>query len=263
MGEPVTRSVGELGTLADANLAGTWRSLGGAGGAVGGHDSLVFAASGLPAPFFNGAYATGPTKDPDGAVRAATEFMKANGVPWLLWVREGLDDALVAACERAGMRGGGGPPGLGLSSIPDAPPLPDGVTMELLADPADLPIHWDLAARGFGMPYEMCQRLMTPDQLADPHFAVAVARVGGEPVATAILSITGTTAGVYTVATPEEHRRRGYGAAVTWAVVTEGRRRGCDHAVLQSSEAGYPIYLAMGFVPIGTYLQFEGPAGAS
>jgi predicted acetyltransferase len=61
------------------------------------------------------------------------------------------------------------------------------------------------------------------------------------------------------VATPPEHRRRGYGAAVTWAAIEEGRRQGCDHAALQASELGAPIYRSMGFVDVGQYVQLEGP----
>ena len=75
------------------------------------------------------------------------------------------------------------------------------------------------------------------------------------------VSVTGTTAGVYNVATPVEHQRRGYGRALTRAAVDEGMQRGCDHAILQSSPAGQPVYEAMGFTHLGYYVQLEGPPG--
>jgi GNAT superfamily N-acetyltransferase len=88
---------------------------------------------------------------------------------------------------------------------------------------------------------------------------VFVGRVDGEPVSCSLLSVTGETAGVYNVATPERFRGRGFGEALTWAAIDEGARRGCAAAILQSSEAGYPIYSRMGFVEIGRYVQLEGP----
>jgi predicted acetyltransferase len=71
--------------------------------------------------------------------------------------------------------------------------------------------------------------------------------------------VTGATAGVYNVATPQRFRARGYGEALTWAAIDEGATRDCRVAILQSSDAGYPIYKRMGFVEIGRYLQLEGP----
>ena len=65
------------------------------------------------------------------------------------------------------------------------------------------------------------------------------------------------------MATPPEFRRRGYGAAATWAAIEVGAQRGCDHAVLQASEMGAPVYRRMGFVDVGRYVQLEGAAPES
>ena len=42
----------------------------------------------------------------------------------------------------------------------------------------------------------------------------------------------------------------------------EGARRGCDHAILQASPAGQPVYETMGFTHLGNYTQLEGPPTA-
>jgi N-acetylglutamate synthase len=91
---------------------------------------------------------------------------------------------------------------------------------------------------------------------------LAVVRQGGSrgsvdnvPVSTALVAVTGSTAGVYNVATPPEHRRLGYGEALTWAAVAEGRRLGCDHSVLQASPMGAPVYHRMGYIDLGTNIQ--------
>ena len=81
----------------------------------------------------------------------------------------------------------------------------------------------------------------------------------GSPVSTSLLTTSGATAGINNVATVDGSRGRGYGAALTWAAVTEGAQRGCTHAILQASESGYPVYCRMGFVDLGRYVQLEGP----
>ena len=250
----------QIGTLADRNLAATWAAVARrAGGAVGQVDMVQLAATGLPIAFFNGAYVTGRTVDPQAVVEHAVAFMAEQGVPWLLWVREGVDDAVLAAGRRAGLGEAGGPPAMVLRPIPPVPPPPDGLVITVAADAADVDAHCSLAAAAFQMPVEIARRLVDPKALADPGVGVVVGRIDGEPVATAVVSTSGTTAGVYNVATAPEHQRRGFGAALTWAAVAEGVRRGCDHAVLQSSPSGQPVYEAMGFVHLGRYVQLEGP----
>ncbi len=250
----------ELGRLADANLALTWRTLGRTGrAAVAEQGPVCLVATGIPSAFFNGAYATAPTVDPDASVRGAIEFMHRNDVPWLLWVRAGVDDALIEAGRQAGLRHAGGPPCMGLFPIPPAPALPHGLEIETVTDLGGLVVHQDLGSRGSEMPLEIMQRLANENTLQEPDLAIVVGRVDGVPVSTAMVSVTGTTAGVYTVATPAEHRRHGYGEALTWAAVAEGVRRGCDHAILQASPAGRPVYAAMGFRHLGDYIQLEGP----
>ena len=248
----------ELGRLADANLAGTWAPFGRHGGEVGGPVSCPFVATGIPAAFFNGVYPTGPIEHPDEVVAEAIEFMTARAVPWLLWVREGVDDALLDAGRRAGLVDAGGPPALGLSEIPAIPPPPDGLRIEVVDDRAGLESFRDLGARGFEMPREIVDAIVAESMLEDPSIELVVGAVAGVPVSSAIVSVTGTTAGIYNVATPPEHRRRGYGAALTWAAVQRGARLGCDHSVLQASELGAPVYRQMGYRDLGTYVQLEG-----
>jgi GNAT superfamily N-acetyltransferase len=253
------RDPSELGRLADENLAGSWASFGRAAGAVGGSDRCTFVATGIPAAFFNGAYTSGPVADPDRVVADAIAFMAAHEVPWLLWVRAGIQDALLDAGRRAGLADAGGPPVMALATLDAIPPTPAGLDVELVRDSVGVDIFRDLATRGFEMPAEIAATLITDALLDDPTIGMVAGSVDGAPVSCALVVITGTTAGIYNVATPPEHRCRGYGAAVTWAAIEEGARRGCDHSVLQASDLGAPVYRAMGFVDLGRYVQLEGP----
>ena len=75
-----------------------------------------------------------------------------------------------------------------------------------------------------------------------------VAYRDGEAVATTSLLVDGALAGIYHVATLPHARGRGIGAAVTREAMRFARDRGATHAALQSSELGYGVYRALGFV---------------
>jgi predicted GNAT family acetyltransferase len=61
------------------------------------------------------------------------------------------------------------------------------------------------------------------------------------------------------VATPPEHRGKGYGAAVTARAVLEGFGQGADLAGLQASALGEPVYRRMGFREVLRYLVLSRP----
>ncbi len=254
----------ELGRLADENLMASWVKLGSGGGAsIRTSGSAAFVATGIPVAFFNGVFVAGPVDEPDRLIADAIEFMGECGVPWLLWLRDGVDSELLAAGRRAGLTEAGGPPGMVLPAIPDTPAAPAELEITTVSDAAGVEVFRDLTARGFGLPMEIVERIVAEPLLDDPEIALVVGSVEETPVSCAMLSTTGSTAGIYNVATPAEHRRRGYGAAVTWAAIEHGVRRGCDHSVLQASEMGAPVYRAMGFTDIGPYVQLEGSAPAT
>ncbi len=249
---------------ADINLAATWAALGRAlGFVVGEAQNLTMVTSGLPLAFFNGAYVTGPIADPVQSLGEATDFFASRGVPWLLWARPGVADDLVDLAEAAGMKRRSGPPQMILAPIRKAPAPPSELTVEIVTDEAGLEQHAEMLRLGFAMPREVTDRIIGPGILRVPDVAVFVGTVDAAPVSCSLLSVSGDTAGVYNVATPEAFRGRGYGEALTWAASAEGARRGCTHAALQASPDGYPIYSRMGFADLGPYIQVEGLATGS
>src|SRR6185369_4396008 len=118
----------------------------------------------------------------------------------------------------------------------------------------------DVVAAGFGLPVDLCHRVISKTLIDTPGVAVFTGLIERQPVSTAMLAVTDGVAGVYNVATADPNRGRGYGAALTWAAVAEGARRGCRIASLQSSPLGLPVYERMGFRHLGDYVHLIGGA---
>jgi ribosomal protein S18 acetylase RimI-like enzyme len=254
----------ELATAADANLAAAWTALGrGMGADVVEVGASALVASGLPLAFFNGAFVGAPAEDPEHLVAEAIRFFAERGLPWLLWVREGVSPATLAAGRAAGLRDAGGPPAMGLEPIPAPPTPPNELIVEIATTDEGLRDHASMLRDGFGMPQEFVDRLIRPQLLDEASIAAFVGRVEGTPVSCSLLAISDSTAGIYNVATPATFRGNGYGEALTWAALAEGVNRGCTNSILQASDSGYPIYRRMGFVDLGRYVQLEGPPRAT
>jgi ribosomal protein S18 acetylase RimI-like enzyme len=116
----------------------------------------------------------------------------------------------------------------------------------------------DVTARGFEAPRELLEPLFATGMQADG-LAIWLAYVDGVPVSTATGLLRGRAVGIFTVATPPEHRRRGYGAAVTTRAVEHGFAASASWAFLQSSELGFPVYEALGFGTVSTYVVLTKP----
>jgi GNAT superfamily N-acetyltransferase len=249
-----------LAALGDKNLAHEWAAIARhAGFQLGQTDSMTLTASGLPVAFFNGGFAHAESSDPACCIGNAIAFFARADVPFLLWLRDGAYDDLIAAGLAAGLHHVGGPPSMALANIGEIGPPPDELELRFAGAPAELRDHLAVLAAGFGMPADVLQRVMVDSLLEDADMAIVVGRADGVPVTTAMLALSGETAGIYNVATLPEQRGKGYGEAATWAAIGEGARRGCTHSILQSSDSGHPIYERMGFVDVGRYVQLQGP----
>jgi ribosomal protein S18 acetylase RimI-like enzyme len=132
-----------------------------------------------------------------------------------------------------------------------APTVSGLVIRELSPDEAQL--HARVAAAGFEVPLEMFLQLMTPSVLATPGVRCYVGEADGLPVTTGLGINLGSNVAIFNIATPPEHRRRGYGAAVTARAVADGLAAGAMWSWLQSSPDGYRVYEGLGFRTIESW----------
>lgn len=84
-----------------------------------------------------------------------------------------------------------------------------------------------------------------------------VGYLGSTAVATAEVTLTGSTAGLYNIATLATCRRRGYGTRMTLAALADAHASGATEAVLQASADGAGLYQRLGFTPFGTITEYQ------
>jgi ribosomal protein S18 acetylase RimI-like enzyme len=118
-----------------------------------------------------------------------------------------------------------------------------------------LEVAKDVTVRGFEAPPELLEALFATKLRADG-LDLWLAYVDGEPVSTALGQTIGDAVGIFNVATPPEHRRKGYGTWATAQAVRAGFEAGAAFAYLQSSETGFGIYRALGFEQVCEYRLF-------
>ena len=245
----------------DANFVEAWRAMteGSAAAAVSEHGSLVLLATGAPVAFLNGAFVRRPVDDVPAALAAIDTFFARQRVPFLVRLRYGMDQSFEDAAVAAGLQRTSLLPVMVLPAIRTIPDPPARLVTRPVVDEQGLEDHLTLLEAGFGVPKSVGHTILSMRTVDDGRFRAIVGYVDDEPVSTAAVCITDGTAGVYNVATPEAHRGRGYGEALTWAAVRAGAEAGAVRGTLQASPMGQPIYERMGFRVVSRWVQLVGP----
>jgi ribosomal protein S18 acetylase RimI-like enzyme len=160
-------------------------------------------------------------------------------------------------------------PVLVLPVLPAPPPLPGGLEVKRIRDTEGLRDLARVFAAGFGAPTAEGATELPPDAFdalvpslacaLDPDVGLLVGYVEGKPVASAIVFVVGTIAGITGVATVPAYRRRGLGTALTWEALREGAARGCTCATLGALGASYDVYRKMGFIHVTNHRAYEAP----
>ena len=215
----------------------------------------------VPFPGLNGVWAedgAGPDLVPE--VESAIAEVEALGGPCWIEVRAGRTPAIELLARRLGLTDEDALPGMVLRPNQLVEIRDSELTISRVHDAAGLSVAATVAAAGFEVPRELIEALYTPRVAALPGLSIYLAFAHGHPVSTAIAWAGDAAVGIYNVATPPEHRRHGYGRAVTTKAVADGFAAGADLAWLQASQLGQPIYRAMGFRQVETYLVLGRPS---
>jgi GNAT superfamily N-acetyltransferase len=210
----------------------------------------VALANGLPSPLTNTLFVTAAGTDPGPVLEAARAFF-GRSVPWKVVATPETLRGIGRAAESRALQPGEPAPGLLLDPIPSAPPPPTGLEIQEVAREADLRAFRHAAGLGFRIPRWILRvavpRIPRAGTREEGTLRYFVGRAAGRAVASSALFSHDGISGISFVATVPTARRRGYGAAMTWAALEAGRVSGDRAAYLQATEMGRPVYEAMGF----------------
>jgi ribosomal protein S18 acetylase RimI-like enzyme len=211
---------------------------------------VVAGVTGAAVPTLNGVWPE--SADPDAeAAGALLDEVAATGLPHCLQLRPGSDEAIGAMAAGRGMVKAESIPVMVRDDADDlyaAQQVP-GVTLRQIA-PEDAQVHARVAAAGFEAPKELFVELMTPEVLRQPGIRCYVGELDGQAITTGLGVTMGDSVAILNIATPPEHRGQGFGSAVTARAVSNGLNDGAKWSFLQSSAAGYGVYVRLGFVTV-------------
>jgi GNAT superfamily N-acetyltransferase len=225
---------------------------------------LSWLLTGVPDPFLNVVFRTDlPSEGLTDIVDDALHHFRSRHIARLSWWAEwsGADPSQHLLDRGLTFNSRGTAMAADLRSIADNVPAPAGLVITPVEDRTTLRPWVQVMSVGFGLPKEAESRLLElfSSVAPEPPLQTYLALSDGRPVATAQLFVGAGVAGIYNVTCLPDARGRGIGAAITRAPMQEARRQGCDLAILQASQLGYPVYRRLGFHDygrIGTY-QFK------
>ena len=226
-------------------------------------DGVALIATGLPPRLFNQVLVERNGARPE-AIAAAVATTRDRGDRFVVNLRVAIDDRYLPLMAQLGLVSLSAEPwmpGMALHPLPSSGSVapPPGHEIRRVSDGPGVRDHTVTGATGFGMPVEWVEAIMGEPLVALPGAALYVGYSDGVPVTTGLGIRTGRTMGIYFIATVEAARRRGLGAAMTMRIVDDGASSGCDVALLQASDMGYPIYERLGFRTVVEYVGFIDP----
>jgi GNAT superfamily N-acetyltransferase len=239
-----------------------------AGTTVARSGGVVTLLTGLPMDWFNQVLVEADDAKPAALLDAVVQA-RAQGIGFVVRLRQGIDDRFIPTLIRAGLR-----PDAPETTIPGMVAFPidrDAIANQVVAeldieevtDEAGLDAHRRTATAGFGADPALALGNVCTSLLGRPDCVVYVGYADGSPVVSGLGWRTGRTIGVYSIATIPSARRRGYAAAMTARVVADGLGAGCDAAALQASEMGRPIYERLGFRTVVRYATYTDLSAAA
>lgn len=210
-------------------------------------DGLFASVTGVPLAGFNGVWTERNDFD-QRAFEELLDYVAASGVPFCVQVRPGCSERAAAAATARGMTMPSREPLMILDdpSRIEAAQRVEGLTIREL-DPDEASAHNAIATLGFGISLDLLERMITPAILRTAGTRFYVGEWEGIAVTTGTGVTNGPSVGIFNIATPEEYRGRGFGAAVTARAVSDGLADGAEWSFLQSSQLGFEVYKRLGY----------------
>ncbi len=219
-----------------------------------------------PLPFvpFNMAFVEDPTVLNRAVLDAVHAFYREMRTEWSLVVPPGHARAFETTLKHIAVSSRLTMPEMILPREADhAWPSPPNLQVRRIRDLDELRDWMEVASIAYGMgDPRFFDRLASPAALDAPGMAHFIGLMHGRPVATSSLYIRNGVAGVHGVSTLPEVRGKGFGAAMSAAVVRDGFSHGCHTVALQATPSGFPVYFRMGFRHVFDFEEWVVPKDA-
>jgi ribosomal protein S18 acetylase RimI-like enzyme len=225
---------------------------------------LLLVDSGLPCDTFNKILAARLGEETaDARIAAAVAYFRRRGLPFSWWVGpESLPADLGARLERHGLLAAETELGMAarVAAIPP-PPQPAGLETRRAMTELAIREFAVVNAANWDPPDQNVLEFFTRASTLLLHPAcpmqLFVGYSGGVPAATGELFLGGGVGGIHMISVSREFRRRGFGAAITWAAIEAAKLAGVQWVTLQASEEGRPVYERLGFTSCGQYTEYQ------
>lgn len=227
--------------------------------------SLVYA--GVPYALFNTALVTQPVPSHDSGdmidlLDRAQDFFNRYNVPWSIWFCEEFLDpnhrrpARIALATR-GFKLMMEAPGMIARELAEPRPTLPLLDCRPVSDARTRRDFSRIMSTAFHVPEDMSLDVYSGEYLWQGDLHGWIGYRGAEPISTTAV-ISGVEAiGLYAVATQPNYQRQGYGESLMrHAMSHEARLSGLDRSILQSSAAGYPLYVRMGYRNVARFLVY-------
>jgi GNAT superfamily N-acetyltransferase len=228
---------------------------------------LTIISSGLPAALMNGALLASPCpadqKELERRIQSAAEYYGSRGLPWSLWICEGLlegrlrkraEDIILAHKFHPVSRC----PGMIADTLaPPRRPLP-ALEFRPVRRPDERLSFCHIMAVSFELAFETARRFYEPETLWQSGFTGYLGYLDGQAVSTAATMVAGGVIGLYAVATLPAWRKHGHGEAITRHVIAQAQSTsGIQRTALQSTSSGLSLYQHMGYRQVTDFVVYR------
>lgn len=222
-------------------------------------DSVLFISMGLEHPRFNPVVVVLPPRNPARVIERARDFYGRLKKPWELEVLGTWAPEVIAEARRAGLELVSENPGLVLSPLGALGHGPPELDVREVRDADTLREFNDVIASGFGIDRSKTSAFDDVESLRALGIERYLGYVGNTAVVTGMRVSAMRMAAVFNVVTLPEYRRRGYGDWLTRLSALEGAEEGCVASCLESTVAGYSMYLKLGYEHVFNFYSFREP----
>ena len=190
----------------------------------------------------------GTCRDAPQRLEEAARLVEMRKLPLLALFSPDVNERLAARVEDLGFASSGTVPLMVLPANANVSPFGE-CEIARVSDEQEARVASELQAGGFGLPETSTWTLLENSFSREDAPSVFVASRGGIAMSTVTMTDHGGAAGIWTMATPPRHQRKGIGRALLTRVITQGRAGGAKEFYLAATQAGRPLYDSIGFRP--------------